>query len=108
MMVRIEVEGVIHDVKVEEGITIDKILDKIGVLPSTVLVTHEDKIVPHSIQNELSHQATFIFLDRFTHSTKMVQKILDKIDVELDKIVPHSTKINSDVELGTIIVSSGG
>ena len=66
MMVRIEVEGVIHDVKVEEGITIDKILDKIGVLPSTVLVTHEDKIVP------------------------------------------HSTKINSDVELWTIIVSSGG
>ena len=66
MMVRIEVEGVIHDVKVEEGITIDKILDKIGVLPSTVLVTHKDKIVP------------------------------------------HSPKINSDVELGTIIVSSGG
>tara|TARA_Y100000589_G_scaffold39093_1_gene32781 strand:+ start:1598 stop:1798 length:201 start_codon:yes stop_codon:yes gene_type:complete len=66
MMVRIEVEGVIHDVEVEEGITIDKILDKIGVLPSTVLVTHEDQIVP------------------------------------------HSTKINSDVELGTIIVSSGG
>ena len=66
MMVRIEVEGVIHDVEVEEGITIDKVLDKIGVLPSTVLVTHEDKIVP------------------------------------------HSAKINSDVELGTIIVSSGG
>jgi sulfur carrier protein ThiS len=66
MMVRIEVEGVIHDVEVEEGITIDKVLDKIGVLPSTVLVTHEDKIVP------------------------------------------HSTKINSYVELGTIIVSSGG
>ena len=38
MMVRIEVEGVIHDVEVEEGITIDKVLDKIGVLPSTVLV----------------------------------------------------------------------
>ena len=66
MMVRIEVEGVTHDVEVEEGITIDKILDKIGVLPSTVLVTHEEKIVP------------------------------------------HSAKINSDVELGTIIVSSGG
>jgi sulfur carrier protein ThiS len=66
MMVRIEVEGVIHDVEVEEGITIDKVLDKIGVLPSTVLVTHEDKIVP------------------------------------------HSTKIKSYVELGTIIVSSGG
>jgi len=66
MMVRIEVEGVVHSVEVEEGITIDKILDKVGVLPSTVLVTHEDKIVP------------------------------------------HSTKINSDVELGTIIVSSGG
>ena len=66
MMVRIEVEGVVHSVEVEEGITIDKILDKVGVLPSTVLVTHDDKIVP------------------------------------------HSTKINSDVELGTIIVSSGG
>ena len=66
MMVRIQVESVIHEVEVEEGITIDKILDKIGVLPSTVLVTHEEKIVP------------------------------------------HSTKINSDVELGTIIVSSGG
>lgn len=66
MMVRIEVEGVVHDVEVEEGITIDRILDKIGVLPSTVLVTHEDRIVP------------------------------------------HSTRINSDVELGTIIVSSGG
>ena len=66
MIVRIEVEGVVHTVEVEEGITIDKILDKVGVLPSTVLVTHEDKIVP------------------------------------------HSTKINSDVELGTIIVSSGG
>lgn len=65
-MVRIEVEGVVHDVEVEEGITIDRILDKIGVLPSTVLVTHEDRIVP------------------------------------------HSTRINSDVELGTIIVSSGG
>ena len=66
MMVRIEVEGVVHSVEVEEGITIDKILDKVGVLPGTVLVTHEDKIVP------------------------------------------HSTKIKSDVELGTIIVSSGG
>lgn len=66
MMVRIEVEGVVHDVEVEEGITIDRILDKIGVLPSTVLVTHEDRIVP------------------------------------------HSTRINSDVKLGTIIVSSGG
>ncbi|MBA46189.1 MAG: hypothetical protein CMB31_06340 [Euryarchaeota archaeon] len=66
MMVRIEVEGVTHDVEVEAGVTIDKILDKIGVLPSTILVTHQEKIVP------------------------------------------HSTKINSDVELGTIIVSSGG
>ncbi len=66
MMVRIEVDGVTHDVEVEAGVTIDKILDKIGVLPSTVLVTHQEKIVP------------------------------------------HSTKINSDVELGTIIVSSGG
>ena len=66
MMVRIEVEGVTHDVEVEAGVTIDKILDKIGVLPSTVLVTHQEKIVP------------------------------------------HSTKINSEVELGTIIVSSGG
>ena len=66
MMVRIEVEGMMHDVEAEEGTTIDKILDKIGVLPSTVLVTHGEKIVP------------------------------------------HSTKINSDVELSTIIVSSGG
>ncbi len=66
MMVRIEVDGVTHDVEVEAGVTIDKVLDKIGVLPSTVLVTHQEKIVP------------------------------------------HSTKINSDVELGTIIVSSGG
>ena len=66
MMVRIEVEGVTHDVEVEAGVTSDKVLDKIGVLPSTVLVTHQEKIVP------------------------------------------HSTKINSDVELGTIIVSSGG
>ncbi len=65
-MVRIEVDGVIHDVEAKEGTTIDKILDTIGILPSTVLVTHGEKIVP------------------------------------------HSTRINSDVLLGTIVVSSGG
>ncbi len=66
MKVRIEVEGTMHEVEAEEGITIDQILEKIEVLPSTVLVTHGEKIVP------------------------------------------HSTVIKSDVELGTIIVSSGG
>lgn len=66
MKVRIEVEGTMHEVEAEEGITINQILEKIGVLPSTVLVTHGEKIVP------------------------------------------HSTVIKSDVELGTIIVSSGG
>tara|TARA_B100002052_G_C15878411_1_gene598062 strand:+ start:132 stop:332 length:201 start_codon:yes stop_codon:yes gene_type:complete len=66
MKVRIEVEGTMHEVEAEEGITIDQILEKIDVLPSTVLVTHGEKIVP------------------------------------------HSTVIKSDVELGTIIVSSGG
>ena len=66
MKVRIEVEGSMHEVEAEEGITINQILEKIGVLPSTVLVTHGEKIVP------------------------------------------HSTVIKSDVELGTIIVSSGG
>ena len=55
-----------HEVEAEEGITINQILEKIDVLPSTVLVTHGEKIVP------------------------------------------HSTVIKSDVELGTIIVSSGG
>ena len=59
-------EGNMHEVDAEEGITIDQILEKIDVLPSTVLVTHGEKIVP------------------------------------------HSTVIKSDVELGTIIVSSGG
>ncbi|HJM67178.1 MAG TPA: hypothetical protein QF555_06505 [Candidatus Thalassarchaeaceae archaeon] len=66
MKVRIEVEGNTHEIEAEEGITIDQILEQIGVLPSTVLVTHGEKIVP------------------------------------------HSTVIKSDVELGTIIVSSGG
>ena len=66
MKVRIEVEGTMHEVEAEEGITIDQILEKIDVLPSTVLVTHGEKIVP------------------------------------------HSTVIKSDVELSTIIVSSGG
>ena len=66
MKVRIEVEGTMHEVEAEEGVTIDQILEKIEVLPSTVLVTHGEKIVP------------------------------------------HSTVIKSDVELGTIIVSSGG
>ena len=66
MKVRIEVEGTMHEVEAEEGITIDQILEKIEVLPSTVLVTHGEKIVPHSMV------------------------------------------IKSDVELGTIIVSSGG
>jgi sulfur carrier protein ThiS len=66
MKVRIEVEGTMHEVEAEEGITINQILEKIEVLPSTVLVTHGEKIVP------------------------------------------HSTVIKSDVELGTIIVSSGG
>ena len=66
MKVRIEVEGTMHEVEAEEGITIDQILEKIDVLPSTVLVTHGEKIVP------------------------------------------HSTVIKSDVNLGTIIVSSGG
>ncbi len=66
MKVRIEVEGTMHEVEAEEGITIDQILEKIEILPSTVLVTHGEKIVP------------------------------------------HSTVIKSDVELGTIIVSSGG
>lgn len=66
MKVRITVEGNMHEVDAEEGITIDQILEKIDVLPSTVLVTHGEKIVP------------------------------------------HSTVIKSDVELGTIIVSSGG
>jgi|TARA_B100001250_G_C19557446_1_gene681797 sulfur carrier protein ThiS len=66
MKVRIEVEGTMHEVEAEEGITINQILEKIDVLPSTVLVTHGEKIVP------------------------------------------HSTVIKSDVELGTIIVSSGG
>ena len=65
-MVRIEVEGTTHDVEFENGITINEVLEKIGILPSTVLVTHEEKIVP------------------------------------------HSTTIKSDVNLGTIIVSSGG
>ena len=66
MKVRIEVEGETHEIEVEAGIKIDQILEKIGVLPSTVLVTHGEKIVP------------------------------------------HSTVVKSDVELGTIIVSSGG
>ena len=66
MKVRIEVEGTMHEVEAEEGITINQILEKIDFLPSTVLVTHGEKIVP------------------------------------------HSTVIKSDVELGTIIVSSGG
>ena len=66
MKVRIEVDGTMHEVEAEEGITIDQILEKIEILPSTVLVTHGEKIVP------------------------------------------HSTVIKSDVELGTIIVSSGG
>jgi len=66
MKVRIEVEGTMHEVEAEEGITINQILEKIDILPSTVLVTHGEKIVP------------------------------------------HSTVIKSDVELGTIIVSSGG
>ena len=66
MKVRIEVEGNTHEIEAEEGITIDQILEQIGVLPSTVLVTYGEKIVP------------------------------------------HSTVIKSDVELGTIIVSSGG
>lgn len=66
MKVRITVEGTMHEVEAEEGITIDQILEEIEVLPSTVLVTHGEKIIP------------------------------------------HSTVIKSDVELGTIIVSSGG
>ena len=46
MRISIDVEGTLHEVDLERGSSIQQILDRLGILPSTVLVTHEGRILP--------------------------------------------------------------
>ena len=48
MRISLNVEGKVHEVDVEPGTTVQQILDTVGILPSTVLVTYDGRIVPSS------------------------------------------------------------
>ncbi|MFL2978437.1 MAG: hypothetical protein DBX05_01270 [Candidatus Poseidoniales archaeon] len=48
MRISLNVEGKVHEVDVEPGTTVQQILDTVGILPSTVLVTYDGRIVPNS------------------------------------------------------------
>ncbi|CAI8207351.1 MAG: Uncharacterised protein [Methanobacteriota archaeon] len=48
MRISLNVEGKVHEVDVEPGTTVQQILDSVGILPSTVLVTYDGRIVPNS------------------------------------------------------------
>jgi len=48
MRISLNVEGKVHEVDVEPGTTVQQILDSAGILPSTVLVTYDGRIVPSS------------------------------------------------------------
>ncbi len=49
-MMKVALKGHGHDVvlELELGSTIRQALDKAGIHPSTVLVSHEEKILPHT------------------------------------------------------------
>ncbi|MBD18833.1 MAG: hypothetical protein CMB13_04275 [Euryarchaeota archaeon] len=46
MRISIDVEGTVHEVDMEPGSSIQQILDSVGILPSTVLVTYDGRILP--------------------------------------------------------------
>ena len=48
MRISLNVEGKVHEADVEPGTTVQQILDSVGILPSTVLVTYDGRIVPNS------------------------------------------------------------
>ena len=48
MRISIDVEGTMHEVDMEPGSSIQQILDSVGILPSTVLVTHDGRILPNT------------------------------------------------------------
>ena len=66
MKITLKGHGHDHTIELEKGSTVKEALQKVGIHPSTVIVSHEDVVLP------------------------------------------HLTKINSDVNLDITIVSSGG
>ncbi len=66
MKITLKGHGHDHTIELAEGSTVKEALQKVGIHPSTVIVSHEDVVLP------------------------------------------HLTKINSDVNLDITIVSSGG
>ncbi len=46
MRISIDVEGTVHEVDMKPGSSIQQILDSVGILPSTVLVTYDGRILP--------------------------------------------------------------
>lgn len=66
MKVALKGHGHDHVIELDAGSTVKRALEIVGIHPSTVIVSHEDTVLP------------------------------------------HATKLNSDVELDLTIVSSGG
>lgn len=62
MKVALKGHGHDHSIELETGSTVKQALDKIGIHPSTVIVSHEDVVLPHTtvLNSDVSLDLTIV------------------------------------------------
>jgi sulfur carrier protein ThiS len=62
MKVALKGHGHDHNIELDAGSTVKQALDKVGIHPSTVIVSHEDTVLPHTtiLNSDVSLDLTIV------------------------------------------------